>query len=83
MIGMSLAHDASLHLSSHYADLHSNGSVHNYQRPRRQPRPVTEQVIWIILVFQILQFLDICPKDIVCFDIRSYLKSAFILSTER
>jgi hypothetical protein len=79
---MSLAHGASLHLSSHYVDLHSNGSVHNYQRPRRQPRSVTEQVIRIVLVFQILEFLDICPKDIVCFDIRSYLKSVFILSPE-
>jgi hypothetical protein len=79
---MSLAHGASLHLSNHYVDLHSNGSVHNYQRPRRQPRSVTEQVIRIVLVFQILEFLDICPKDIVGFDIRSYLKSAFILSSE-
>jgi hypothetical protein len=79
---MSLAHDTSLHLSSHYVDLHSNGSVHNYQRPRRQPRSVTEQVIRIVLVFQILEFLDICPKDIVCFDIRSYLELAFIHSPE-
>jgi hypothetical protein len=79
---MSLVHGASLHLSSHYVDLHSNGSVHNYQRPRRQPRSVTEQVVWIVLVFQIFQFLHISSKDIVCFDIRSYLELAFIHSPE-
>jgi hypothetical protein len=79
---MSLAHGTSLHISSHYADLHSNGSVHNYQRPRRHPRSVTEQVIRVVLVFQILQFLEICPEDIISFDIRSYLELAFILHPE-